>query len=304
MKILPNTIIYFHEIQDKQWFHNVIESLVKNYHIIGLSELEDYYYNKKVLKNSCHITIDDGDLTFYRNGFPIIKKFNIPVSMYVSPLMANQRMNFWFQEIRGYDTLKLGEIIDREFNYKLDHYGSGNIKNFLKTLQVDDILRIIKLYQKETATSPKIAMNMDEKQLIEVSNSGLVDIGAHTLNHPCLINEKDEVASYEISESIDSLSNILNKEINYFVYPNGDYGEREISLLKNKGIKLAFTTERGKLSNQDNPLKIPRSGSPILSSFNNNKVYTFSKCMVQLMAGENLYYKYANSWESLVSKIR
>lgn len=304
MKILPNTIIYFHEIQDKQWFYRIVESLVKNYHIIGLNELEEYYYNNKSLKNSCHITIDDGDLTFYTNGYPIIKKFNIPVSMYVSPLMAKQRKNFWFQEIRGYNTEKLGEIITKEYDYKLDHKGVSEIKNFLKTLQVDDILRIIKIYQTETATPAKMAMNMNEQQLIEVSNSGLVDIGAHTLNHPCLVNEKDEIAAFEISESIDKLSSLLNKEIKYFVYPNGDYGDREISILKSKGIKLAFTTERGKLSNQDNPLKIPRSGSPIVSTFNNNKAYTFSKCLVQLMAGEDLYYKYANSWESLVSKMR
>lgn len=304
MKILPNTIIYFHEIPNKQGFQSIIESLVNNYHIIGLNELEEYYYNNKSIKNACHITFDDGDLTFYTNGFPIIKKFNIPVSTYVSPLMVSKRMNFWFQEIRGYDNLKLGEIITRDFKHNLDFPGMSEIKNFLKTLQIEDILRIIKLYQKETSTPPKMAMNMDEKQLIEVSNSGLVDIGAHSLNHPRLINEKDEIAAYEISESIDRLSNILNKEIKYFVYPNGDYGAREISILKNKGVKLAFTTERGKLSNEDNPLKIPRSGSPILSSFNNNKAYTFSKCLVQLMAGENLYYKYANTWESLVSKMR
>lgn len=304
MKILPNTIIYFHEIQNKQWFQSIIESLVKHYHIIGLNQLEEYYYNNKSIKNTCHITIDDGDISFYKNGFPILKKFNIPVSMYVSPLMATERKNFWFQEMRGYDALKLREIIAEKYDHNFDHQGMTEIKNFLKTLQIDDILRIIKLYQQKTATPPKMAMNMDEKQLIEVSKSGLVDIGAHTLNHPRLINENDEVASYEISESIDKLSNILNSEIKYFVYPNGDYGEREISLLKNKGIKLAFTTERGKLSNQDNPLKIPRSGSPVLSSFNNSKAYTFSKCLVQLIAGENLYYKYANSWESLVSKTR
>lgn len=303
MKILPNTIIYFHEIQDKQWFQNIIETLIKNYHIIGLKELEDYYYNDKSIKNSCHITIDDGDISFYKNAFPILKNFNVPVSVYVSPLNATERLNFWFQEIVDYDATGLNEIISKEFNYKLDHQSMSEIKSFLKTLKINEILRIINLYQKKTAVPPKLPMNMNEKQIIELSNSGLVEFGAHTLNHPCLVNEKNEVASYEILESIDRLSNILNKEISSFVYPNGDYGEREIAILKSKGIKLAFTTERGKLSNMDDPLKIPRSGSPIISNFN-NKAYTISKCLVQLMAGENLYYKYANSWDSLVSKVR
>jgi peptidoglycan/xylan/chitin deacetylase (PgdA/CDA1 family) len=304
MKILPNTILFFHEIHDKQWFQSIIESLIKNYHIIGLRDLEEYYYNHKSIKNSCHITIDDGDISFYKNAFPVLKKFNVPASVYVSPLNATERKNFWFQEIADYDSKILGEIISMEFNYKLDHQSMSENKKFLKTLKINEILRAINLYQKKTATLPKMPMNMNEKQIIELSNSGLVEIGAHTLNHPCLINEKNEVAAYEIIESIDRLSNILNKEIKSFVYPNGDYGEREIAILKSKGIKLAFTTERGKLYNMDNPLKIPRSGSPVISNLNNNKAYTISKCLVQLMAGENLYYKYANSWDSLVSKVR
>lgn len=303
MKILPNTIICLHEIHNPQWLNNAFESLIKNYHIIRIEELEDYYYNNKSLKNSCHITFDDGDISFYNNAFPIIKKHKIHVSIYVSPLMAKDRKNFWFQEVSGYNEEKLLEIIKKVTNINIEHFQSGEIKKLLKTLQLEVIEEIIKLYQKETNTPPKSPMNMTEKQLIEVKSSGLVNIGAHTLNHPILTNETNAIAISEIAGSIDLLNDVLNCETRYFVYPNGAYGEREMNILRDKGIKLAFTTKRDKISSLQNPLSIPRSGSPFISVFKNNNAYIFSKCMVQLLAGEKRYYKYANTWSSVATNI-
>lgn len=302
MKILPNTIVYFHEVQDPQSLSNTLELLLNNYRIVSLRELEDYYYKNTDIKNSCHITFDDGDITFYKNALPVIKKFNIPVSIYVSPLMASEGKNYWFQEIKDYKPDELAKIINKVTNKTLENSTFLEVKEYLKTLRIEVISEIIKRYQDETNTPAKPPMNMNSKQLIEVKSTGLVDIGAHTLNHPILTNETDEIASSEIGSSIDQLKDILNCDIRYFVYPNGNYGEREIDILKNKGIKLAFTTERGKISFSNNPLSIPRNGAPFVSMYN-NKAYFLFKCFVQLLAGEKRYYKYASTWGSLLSKL-
>ena len=303
MKILPNTIVYLHEIHDPKWLDNVFASLRRNYHIIRIEELEEYYYNNRNLKNSCHITFDDGDSSFYNKAYPIIKKYKIPVSIFVSPLMAKERKNFWFQEISGYNEEKLIEITKKTVDIQIEPLLTGGIKKYLKTLQLNEIWEIIRLYQRETKTSPKPPMNMTEEQLIEVQSSGFVNIGAHTLNHPILPNETDAVATQEITGSIDLLNEVLDSETRYFVYPNGSYGEREINILKEKGIKLAFTTQRNKISAVQNPLSIPRSGSPFISVFKNNNTYIFSKCLVQLLVGEQRYYQYANTWGSVASHI-
>lgn len=302
MKILPNTIVYFHEVQDQQRLVNTLELLIKNYRIVGLRELEDYYYKNKDIKNSCHITFDDGDISFYKNVLPVIKKYNIPVSLYVSPLMAREEKNFWFQEIKDYNAIELVKEIKKVTNHSFENITPFEIKEHLKTLRIEVILEIIKRYQEETNTPAKLPMNMNVSQLREVKSTGLVDIGAHTLNHPILTNETDEVASNEIISSIDLLKDILNSDVRYFVYPNGNYGEREIEILKNKGIKLAFTTERGKITHLNNPLSVPRNGAPFVSMYN-NKAYFLFKCFVQLLAGEERYYRYANTWGAIVSKL-
>lgn len=302
MKFLPNTIVYFHEVHDQQRLINTLELLIKNYRIVGLRELEDYYYNNKDIKNTCHLTFDDGDITFYKNVLPVIKKYNIPVSLYVSPLIASEEKNFWFQEIKGYNANEFGKIIRKVTNQSIENISSFEIKEHLKTLRIEVITEIIKRYQYETHTPAKPPMNMSVKQLMEVKSTGLVDIGAHTLNHPILTNETDEIASYEIGRSIDWLKDILKCDIRYFVYPNGNYSDREINILKKKGIKLAFTTERGKITHSNNPLSVPRNGAPFVSVYN-NKAYFLFKCFVQLLAGEERYYKYASSWGSILSKL-
>lgn len=303
MKFLPNTIVYFHEVHDQKWLTKIIELLSKNYNIIGLQELENYYYGNKDLKNSCHITFDDGDISFYHNVLPIIKKYKMPVSTYVSPLMAQKGKNFWFQEIKDYDRDKMVEIIKKVTKLEVENNTEVDVKTLLKRLKIEEILEIINVYQRETNTLPKESMNMNSKQLLDVKSTGLVDIGAHTLTHPLLINETEEIALKEIGESIDLLSNVLGSDVKYFVYPNGNYSEREIEILKRKGIKLAFTTERGKISHSNNPLSIPRSGSPVISNLYNNNAYLYAKCLVQLIAGEKRYYKYANTWNAVVSKL-
>lgn len=52
--------------------------------------------------------------------------------------------------------------------------------------------------------------------------------------------------------------------IHSFAYPNGkpgfDFGEREMNILKQHDIRLAFTTEERTLRINDNLMSVPRSG--------------------------------------------
>ena len=300
MKVLPNTIITFHEINDPKWLNDILLALKKIYNLVPVTDFENYYYHNANLKNACHLTFDDGDLSFYKNAMPLILKHKVPVSTYVSPLVAKERKNFWFQAIRGYHEEILIKIINKIIPDQSINIELNNIKGFLKTLQIETIWEIIRLYQKETNTSPKSPMNMTDKQLIEINSTGLVKIGAHTLNHPILINESYESSMNEITKSIDQLSEILNCETRYFVYPNGDFGEREINILREKGVKLAFSVQQGKISLDNNYYALPRSGSPFISDSRNSTAYAYSKSILQLSVGENRYYKLSKIWNSLL----
>ncbi len=264
MKLFPSTIINFHAIYDDHWMDSIFSLLKQLYKIIPLSEVESFYYEGVKLKNTCHITFDDGDISFYNIVYPLLKKHNIPVSIYVSPKVAKERINFWFQEIREYDDHKLRSIINSNIKFSKETEEAKPTRAILKSLPVNQILAILEQYRRETNSPVKPPMNMTVDQLRELDASDLVTIGAHTLNHPILKNESDKECETEIINSIEGLSGILNKEITCFAYPNGspglDFDHREIDILKENNIKTAFSTENKALSRDDNPLSIPRNG--------------------------------------------
>ena len=136
--------------------------------------------------------------------------------------------------------------------------------SIFKNLQIDEIWEIIKTYKKLNNSLAKEAQNMNNDQLIEIDKSGLISIGAHTLNHPILANEDEENSKMEIVNSINELSRILGHEIKCFAYPNGipsfDFGQREMNILKNTNCKISFSTESKNFTLKDDPLCIPRFG--------------------------------------------
>lgn len=263
MSWLQNTVINFHAVYDKEWMEIILLFLKKNYNIITLEDLYQFYTNNKTLKNSCHITFDDGDESFYNIVFPLLQKYNIPVSIYVSPKIIKEQTNFWFQEIRNYDKKILKDIYC-ELEGSSSDITQKPLKALLKNSNIDFIWQCINSYRKRTNTQIVPCMNMNLKQIQELQNSGLVEIGAHTMNHPILRNENEEKSYKEISTSIDELSKLLNKKIEYFAYPNGipniDFSSREMDTLKSMGIKMAFSTETRGFQKSDNLFKIPRNG--------------------------------------------
>jgi peptidoglycan/xylan/chitin deacetylase (PgdA/CDA1 family) len=259
-----NKILNFHNVEDSIWFEKIVCYLKSKYLIITTEDLNEFYNGRISLKNSCHITIDDGDNSFYKIIFPILKKHKVPASIYVSPKICTEKSNYWFQEVNGYNQLELKQIISDMWDVSLNSIIKFSSESILKTMKINQIYEIIKRYRKITNTPEKSFQNMTLSNLQEVKQSGLVTIGAHTINHSVLKNEDDITSKYEINKSVDDLSSLLNDEIKYFSYPNGipgiDFSEREMIYLKERGIQLAFTTEAKNFSFSDKNTCIPRIG--------------------------------------------
>lgn len=257
-----NLIIYFHAVDNIDWFEKTIILLKRKFQMINIHQLDQFYQGELELNQACHITIDDGDLSFYNNIFPILKKHNVPATLFISPSICRDSSNFWFQDLYHLNKeilikqLENLNIIPNNFIRNL-----GDVSSTMKCLPIRDILSIIH-NSKSLHSRCNKPRNINLSQLIEIADNDLIEIGAHTLNHPILSNEDDKTSCYEISKSILLLESFLGKKIQYFAYPNGipniDFGEREMKFLKNNGVKLALSTEPKVFSLKDNPLSIPR----------------------------------------------
>lgn len=259
-----NKILNFHLVNDIEWFDRIITLIKSKYTLVSINELEQYYYGNLELNNACHITIDDGDKTFYSIIYPILKKHHVPASLYVSPKIFKNKINYWFQEVEDYDPEILKKIIANEQKTNYESLVPYNIFTILKSFDIEKILSILDIYREITNTPLKPYGNMSIEQLKEVDQFGLVTIGAHTMNHPILNNETDKSSQYELKNSIDELEEILGHPIKCFSYPNGipgfDFTDREKDVLYHRGIKLTFSTEAINFSKTDNTMSIPRIG--------------------------------------------
>jgi peptidoglycan/xylan/chitin deacetylase (PgdA/CDA1 family) len=257
-----NKIINLHSVNDVLWFEKVILFLKSRYKMVPIQPIDDYISGNTELNNLCHITVDDGDLSFYKNIYPVLKKLNVPASIYVSPKVCIEKSNYWFQEIEGYNKNELIKIIADMTGVQFNLLIKYNIFSILKTRTIYQINEIIKRYNKITNTSGIVFQNMTVDNLKEVDRSGLVTIGAHTINHPILRNEDDATSKFEICESINELSTLLNHEIKFFAFPNGipelDFSEREKSYLRESSIQLAFATLSKSLTSYEDAMSLPR----------------------------------------------
>lgn len=91
-----------------------------------------------------------------------------------------------------------------------------------------------------------------KSQLQELAGSGLVEIGAHTMNHLWLRGGNYNTVKYEIAESRKELQVMLNLPINSFAYPFGAFDNQAIQAVKDAGFMDAMSTVPGIQASSDN----------------------------------------------------
>lgn len=97
-------------------------------------------------------------------------------------------------------------------------------------------------------------------QLKEMANSHAVTIASHTLSHPKLHNlatraEKEK----EIVEANKALKYQLGIDNVWLAYPYGDYDDEVIEICKKAGIKMAVTTDAGRVHVGSFPYDLKRA---------------------------------------------
>ena len=254
-----NFVFYLHDVASLKEAEDTLLYFRSKYTIIPSTEISKVV-SEGGRGNHVVLTIDDGWRSTYDYFFPICKKYNIPVTIFVSPQVAKTAENLWFYKLKYCNESKVLEyLVD---NYIFEKSLTGHpVDLALKELTIDKVNNIIDSLLESQL--PRGFCNIEE--LREMHKSGLVTIGAHTMIHPILSNETDERSEYEIKESIKQLEDILQDSVTTFAYPNGlygvDFGEREKKVCRENGIKKAFSVDPGVLGRNMDWMSIPRCGS-------------------------------------------
>lgn len=253
-----------------------IQDLIKlDAEFISLNTLNGYLEDNTISKKlAVHLSFDDGYLDNFTLAYPILKKYNIPFSVFIASELIDEEEPFlWWYMIEAIINHKLPVNFDKYlFAITAGDYetqsGQAIFAKF-RAFVIENIdkdkhyfVETIGNYAARLPSFPLPKM-MSWKDINTMLSSGLCELGVHTVSHARFRNITDEQKKYEILHCRERIE--LNTQIQspYFAFP---YGSREDigdttglrNLLNECGIELSFTTESGELNEETDRLFIPR----------------------------------------------
>jgi len=113
-----------------------------------------------------------------------------------------------------------------------------------------------------TAHQRTRARRMDGDELRRITDNGLIELGAHTMNHPKLSTLSPREQAREILGSRQFLKEILGRQPSEFSYPFGgaaDYTAATIEAVREAGFERACCTTGGAVKVHTDPFQLPRA---------------------------------------------
>ena len=91
----------------------------------------------------------------------------------------------------------------------------------------------------------------------EMLDSGVFELGGHTITHPYLPNTSIEDKKYEMIECKNILETTFNTKVSSFAYPFGIYNTEDVEIIESSNFKSAVTTDEG-VANANRPFELKR----------------------------------------------
>ncbi|MCL0059462.1 polysaccharide deacetylase family protein [Dehalococcoidia bacterium] len=257
-------ILMYHRVSPKQddWsferlspknFEMQMKYFCRNYEIISLNDLVQYIKQEKPFpKKAVVITFDDGYKDNYLYAYPILKKYRIPATIFLTSGHIGRGDLFWWDKVSYIvQHTKINQLDLDEFgNYPLQSKSekfeaTSTITENLKKLP--DKKKNLLIEELLITSGVEIPIDLGKEfilswnEVIEMSNNG-IDFGAHTVTHPILTNLSLPQIEWELIQSKKEIERMTGKQITTFAYPNGNFNTEISKLLKKNGFTCAVTT--------------------------------------------------------------
>ena len=248
-------------------FEEQIKILKSKYKIVSIDEFNENLKRKKK-QFMVTITFDDGYKDNFTQALPILEKYNVPATIYITTRFLNESVWMWWYELKNEVQNKTQlnfQFENTQFNFELKNQNNKNLafenlRKLFLNLKIEKQIKLLEIItgNKERKNYSMACLTRDEIKILD--KHPLITIGSHSHNHLNLsILEKKDLF-YEISKSTEILKNLLNHEIKHFSYPYGQSNQvskREFNAIRDLNFDTAVTTQVSPIINSS-PFLLPR----------------------------------------------
>ena len=276
-------ILMYHRVRDKigsefddpalsvslNSFKMHIKEIVKAFEIVSLPTV---LRCPETQRGMCAITFDDGWIDTYEVAFPILKKENLPATVFIPTGLVGKNDAFWFDSLgnlahaaasRGRDQLFVEHFRRLAPDWRGDELSGENLNNLiplLKKLPADILADEIRRGFDAIGIQPDERRSIINWDNIEEMGAYNIHFGSHGMRHYILPTLETDLKKEEIFGSLEVLRKISRAETPLFSYPNGDWDDESLRHVIEAGYEGAVTTQLGLNNKETNPFLMNRVG--------------------------------------------
>lgn len=308
-QIFPGALILMYhrvaEVDSDPWslcvtpkhFAEHLEVLRQYGYPLHLQQLIKKIGDRQLVHRSIVVTFDDGYADNFYNAKPLLEKYDIPATVFVTTGGIDQEHEFWWDELerlflqpgtlpnllqlningKTYEW-ELGEAVhyseadrQRDRHWRIDREPGEDptlrhtlyrllyqMLQFLPISERSKLLDELGIWANAEPVGRSTHRSLFNKEMLALEEGGLIEVGAHTVTHPFL--SKLPIASQrdEIQQSKDYLEETLGHPVTSFSYPNGSYITETISIVQEAGFTCACSSIVGRVQRHSNCFLLPR----------------------------------------------
>jgi peptidoglycan/xylan/chitin deacetylase (PgdA/CDA1 family) len=238
-------------------FSALLDQVARRHSIVGIEDVLRRARGGRALpRRALMLTVDDAYTDFGEHAWPALRMRGLPVVLFVPTGYPDApERAFWWERlhaaigssgraaIEGPDgPLPVGTVAERQAAYR-------RLRTWLKALphedmllRVDDMIGALGAAGEAEATPDGRVLSWDELRRLRAEG---VALAPHTRTHPLLSRVSRESCDAEIAGSREDLARMTGSELPVFAYPSGATSPDAANAVRNAGIEVAFTTQRG-----------------------------------------------------------
>ena len=246
-------------------FESQLRFLKRKYRIISLEDMAELLAAREdIPQKSVAITFDDGWRDNFDYAFPILKKYNVPATVFLTAEYIGTERLFWPEKmIALFDTIAekrtdypdLSEMTmpdDVAGIIEQIRHSSGDARDEAVGELIEQVKfidrnvrdELIARLEAATGTLPKhrVMLNWEE---VSAMQAGGISFGSHGLSHEIMTEIDEDRLREELARSKAVIEERLGGPCLTLAYPNGNHDDRVRRLAEDAGYRCAVAVKSG-----------------------------------------------------------